>query len=137
MTNDLIKQKIEDTLLKVSKQRLADKIKAFERVDIPLISVVYRKEPVSVSRKQLRLYLDLIDTWYPIYRNADNKTKADFIAEVFKCECSLCDLERLKSFKEITKKKVVTAENENVKTISRLRWRSRDHISKNIIHFRK
>lgn len=135
ISDELIKQKINETLTKISIHRLNEKIKLFQHVDLPFISIQYRKTLEPVSRKRLRFYLDLIDVWYPVYRSADNKTKAQFISEIFKCECTEEDLIKLKSFKDITKKKVIGMNNENVKTISRIRWRGRDNLNKNIIHF--
>jgi excinuclease UvrABC helicase subunit UvrB len=115
--------------------RLNIKMKQFERIDLPLIRVQYRRERIPVSRKDIRLYSDLIDIWYPLYKDVDLRSKAEFISEVFKCVCTEEDLNKLKSFKDITKKNVLTMENENVKTIKRLRWRSRGNLQKNIIHF--
>jgi hypothetical protein len=89
----------------------------------------------KVSKKELRLYIDLIDVWYPIYRRADDKTKANFISEIFNCDVDENDLANLCSFKEITKKKVITLQGENVKIVSRLRWRGRDNLNRNYIHF--
>ena len=134
MTDLEIKQGVERIYAKLSKQSLDEKVKVFLHVDVPLISTKYRKELVPVSRKQLRLFADLIDTWYPLYRKSDDQTKAEFIQDIFKCVCSVEDLAKLKSFKEITKKRVITANNENVKVISRLRWRSRENLTKNYIH---
>jgi hypothetical protein len=94
-----------------------------------------RQKLNKVSRKELRLYLDLIDVWYPIYRQADDKTKANFISEIFNCDVDENDLTNLCSFKQITKKRVTTEQDENVKIISRLRWRGRDNLHRNYIHF--
>ena len=135
MSNQQIHQKISETLQKMSIMRLNQKMKQFERIDLPLIRIKYRRERIPVSKKDIRLYSDLIDVWYPLYKEVDLRSKAEFISEVFKCVCTEEDLIRLKSFKEITKKNVLTMENENVKTIKRLRWRSRENLHKNIIHF--
>jgi hypothetical protein len=94
------------------------------------------QELSKVSKRELRFLLELIDVWYPIYKKTDNETKANFISEVFNCQCTKEDLDNLKSFKEITKKRLVTAQNENVRIISRLRWRGRDNLHRNYIHFR-
>jgi hypothetical protein len=118
-----------------SKTRLEEKMIMFQHIDMPFICLKYINTPIKVGRKRLRLYLELIETWYPIYRKVDNETKAQFISEIFKCQCTTEQLDKLASFKQITKKKVITMNNENVKTISRLRWRSRDQIQKNNIHF--
>jgi len=134
MENNQIKYKIEETLHKMSIQRLDKKIALFNHIDVPLISIKYRKIPDKVSRKRLRLYLELLDTWYPLYRNADPTTKANFIVDIFKCVCTEEDLESLKSFKRITKKELITTKNDKITTIKRLRWRSREQVSKNIIH---
>jgi len=130
-----IKNTIERTLIAISKQRIEDKFKSFEKIDIPLLTISYKRNHSEVSRKKIRMYLDLLDSWYPLYRNADVTTKAEFISDIFKCNCTKEQLEQLQAFKQITKKKVITMENERIKTISRLRWRGRDNLNRNIIHF--
>jgi hypothetical protein len=135
ITDFEIKQLVDKSATKLSIQRLNEKIRLFQIVDVPLISIHYRVDPVRVSRKKVRLYLDLIDVWYPLYSQADDDTKAHFISDVFKCVCTKADLSNLRSFKQITKKKLVTTQSENVKTISRLRWRGRDNLTRNYIHF--
>jgi hypothetical protein len=130
-----IKYMISKTLTNISKQKVENKFNNFRKIDIPLLSISLRDKPIEVSRKKIRLYIDLIDEWYPLYKNADINTKLEFITDVFKCNCSIEDINRLKSFKDITKKQIITLNNEQPKTISRLRWRSRANITKNIIHF--
>ena len=136
MTDFEIKQGVANAAAKLSKQRLDEKAKLFLHVDVPFISIKYRTELAPVSRKQIRMFSDLIDAWYPLYRKSDDQTKAEFIQDIFKCVCSAEDLAKLKTFKEITHKRVITANNENVKVISRLRWRSRGNRTRNYIHSR-
>jgi hypothetical protein len=102
----------------------------FLHVDLPLISIRFNK----VSRKELRLYLELIEQCYPLAELANNETKADLIKEVFKCKCTKDDLNNLRSFKDITIKKVITMKDNDVKVIKRIRWRSKTKVSKNYIH---
>lgn len=134
ITDEYIKEKVNDISNKISALRLNKKIKQFQLIDLPFITIKYRTEPIKVSRKQIRLYLDLIETWFPLYSRSDNKTKADFISEIFKCKCNETDLLNLKQFKKITIKEVLTMENDNVKTIKRLRWRSPNNVHRNYIH---
>lgn len=136
MEDQYIKDKVAEVMLKISKQRLQRKMDEFRHISLPFIIIKYIKEPIPVGRKRLRLYLDLIDCWYPIYKNADDETKAQFISEIFKCECTANQLRKLATFKEITKKKVITINDDHVKIISRLRWRGRDNLNRNYIHDR-
>lgn len=131
-----IKNIINETLHKLSLQQLNEKTKMFQHVDLPLITIRYKTSNENIPKKRLRLYLDLIDTKYPLDRRLGDKHRADLVSQIFKCNVSEKDLVRLATFKKITKKKVITMNNENVKTISRLRWRGRDNLNKNIIHFR-
>ena len=108
----------------------------FRKIDIPLISIKYRTGLITVPKKRLRLYLDLIDAWYPLYGESDNRTKADFISEIFKCWCTEEDIESVHPFKQVTVKKLINMKDGNVKTIKRLRWRSKHNLSKNYIHVR-
>jgi hypothetical protein len=138
ITDQYIKDKITETIHKMSIHRLNEKTVLFQHVDLPFISIKYRKHNklITVSKKRLRFYLDLIETWYPLYSKSDNITKADFISEVFKCWCTEEDLDSVALFKKITKKKVITMKDNNVKTIKRLRWRGKHNLSKNYIHVR-
>jgi hypothetical protein len=134
MTDLQIKQGVAKAATKLSRQRLMEKAKSFDHIDIPFIALRYREEPDEISKKRLRFYLDLIETWYPLWSRTDNNTKAEFISTIFKCVCSAEDLAKLKTFKEIIHKKVITANNENVKIISRLRWRGKENHYRNYIH---
>jgi len=134
MTDLEIKQKVSQAIKKITKQNLDEKIRLFQLIDLPFITITYKKEKEIVGRKRLRLYLDLFEQLYPLWEESDNKTKADFISDVFKCVCKEEDLNTLHSFKDITIKKVITMKNDNVKTIKRLRWRHKDNVHKNYIH---
>lgn len=137
LTAEFIKYKIEETRNKLIEKTLNEKINLFQRVDLPLITIHLKREPEKVSRKKLRLYLELINDWYPLYSRSTNDEKAKFILEIFKCQCTERDLDTLHIFKDITKKEVITMRNEKPKIISRLRWRSRENLIKNIIHFQQ
>lgn len=137
MTDLEIKNKINETLQKLHTEKLNQKIKMFQQVELPFISIRYKSTSERVSRKKLRLYLDLINVWYPLDAKLDDKHKANLISQIFKCKCNETDLVYLRSFKDITKKKVLTLNKENVKTISRLRWRGRENLNKNLIHFQR
>lgn len=136
ITDAQINQKVNEVLHKISLHNINRKIEIFQHIDIPLIALRFKQTVEPVSRKRLRFYIDLAKVWYPLFFNnhMDNKTKAEFISETFKCICNEEDLEKLKSFKDITKKEILVMENDKIKTISRLRWRGRDNLRKNIIH---
>ena len=136
MTDLEINQRITQTIQKISKQRLDEKMRLFELIDLPFITITYKTEKEIVGKKRLRLYLELFELIYPLWANSDNETKSQFISNIFKCVCTIEDLEKLKTFKDITIKKVITVKNDNVKTIKRLRWRHRDNVHKNYIHFK-
>lgn len=136
MTDQYIKDKVSEITERLSKQRLHNKMLMFQHIDMPFICLKYINTPIVIGRKRLRLYLDLIDCWYPIYSKADNETKAQFITDIFKCQCTSEQLDKLAMFKDIIKKDVITAKDGNVKTISRLRWRGRDNLNRNYIHSR-
>ena len=119
MTDDAIKNKVAETLHKISIYNLNRKAELFKHVDLPLITLRFKTTLEPISRKKLRFYIDLAQVWYPLFfnNNMDNKEKAEFISSTFKCICDEKDLEKLKPFKVITKKEVITFENNKIKTI--------------------
>ena len=133
ITDKQIKDIVESTTRKISTQRLNEKLRVFRDVELPFINIKYIEKPIKVSKKRLRLYLDLIYTCYPTARNAPTKALAELITELFKCECSEKDLLRLRMFKDITTKKVITMKDNNVKQVKRIRWRHKN-VNKNRIH---
>jgi hypothetical protein len=135
ISDDVIKQKIEETILQISKCRLSEKMKLFQHIDLPTITIKFIKKPQKVSRKRLRLYVDLVKEHYSLAKYADNYYLAGLISECFKCVCTKKDLDKLRPFKEITVKKVITMKDDNVKTINVLRWRYKGNRDRNRLHY--
>ena len=88
----------------------------------------------NLSKKEKRLVIELVRQHIPLRHN-DNDILAAWIKDELNLNITEDDIKKIPSFKQITKKKVITMNNENVKIINRLRWRNRDQVQKNIIHF--
>ena len=118
-------------------KRFEEKLLTFQKVSLPIITIKYIKRPIAVSRQRLRLYLEILEAGYPKCKNYDNETKAQFLSNVFKCRVTSEELDSLRSFKQITKKKVITMSNGHIKTITRTRWRNKYSRLKNYIHLQE
>lgn len=59
------------------------------------------------SKREIRLALELIDMMYPLYKNADPKTKAEFVLDTFKYDTTIDHILSVKPFKKILFKKVL------------------------------
>lgn len=134
ITDKQIKDKVESTIQKISIQRLNEKLRIFRDVELPFINIKYIKKPIKVSRKRLRLYLDLVLMRYPDLKYAPTSALAEFITEIFKCECTEKELLHLRMFKDIVTKKVITMKDNNVKQVKRIRWRHKNNVNRNHIH---
>jgi nanoRNase/pAp phosphatase (c-di-AMP/oligoRNAs hydrolase) len=134
ITNEQIHNKVESTTKKISTQRLNNKLRLFQKIELPFITIKYIKKPIKVSRQRLRLYLDLVYMEYPDLKYAPTAALAEFITETFKCECTEQELLRLRMFKDITTKKVITMKDNNVKQVKRIRWRHKNNVNRNRIH---
>lgn len=135
ITDEDIKRGVERQIRLQSLRRLKEKADDFNTFVVPMISIRIRKVPIEISNKKLRYYRDLIFHWYPLYKFMEDEEVAKAIKDVFKCKCTTEDLQSLKSFKQITKKEIITTKEERVETVRILRWRGRDNLHRNIIHF--
>lgn len=70
-------------------------------------------EPIKLSwtsnptTKEIRLALDLLNHFYPLYKNADIETKADFVKDIFKFNIKKERITKVKPFKDILFKRVI------------------------------
>jgi hypothetical protein len=110
---------------------LDEKSRIFLDVELPIISIKFREEPIDINRRRLRLIWELIKDKPDL---TNNIARAKFIEDVFKYKCTKEDLDNLKTFKDINIKKVITMNDDNVKIIKRTRWRSNSNIHRNYIH---
>ena len=85
---------------------------------------IRKKIPTDPSLKELRLALDMINQRYPLYKRSDNKTKLGFLYDIFDFDIIEKDLDKLKSFKKITKKARIVLINNKPKLISVIRYRN-------------
>lgn len=67
----------------------------------------------QVTNKDLRLALDLVEFFYPLYKNADKRSKAILVKDIFKIDTSIDDLEKVPDFKKILFKDVIDGINES------------------------
>jgi len=59
------------------------------------------------TTKDLRLALDLVEFFYPLYKHADRKSKAILAKEIFHFDVSVERIERVAPFKQILYRKVI------------------------------
>lgn len=55
----------------------------------------------------IRLALDLVEFFYPLYKKADRRTKAEFAKDIFHFDIPVERVERVAPFKQILHRKVI------------------------------
>jgi len=76
--------------------------------DLHIIPSFKLQETANPTSKEIRLALDIVSQCYPLYKRASMKTKAEFVKDVFKFDVSIERITRVKPFKQILFKKVIT-----------------------------
>ena len=76
--------------------------------DLHIIPCFKLQETSNPTSKEIRLALDIITQCYPLYKRADMKTKAEFVKDIFNFNVPLERITRIKPFKQILFKKIIT-----------------------------
>jgi hypothetical protein len=60
------------------------------------------------TKGEIRLALDLVEFFYPLYKKADLHTKAEFAKDIFKFDIPVALIEDIVPFKQVLYKKVIS-----------------------------
>jgi hypothetical protein len=66
------------------------------------------------SKGDIRLAIDMVEFYYPLYKKADLRTKAEFAKDIFAFDIPVEEIERIAPFKQFLFKKVISG----VKTVA-------------------
>lgn len=76
-----------------------------------LIMSLFKLKHIQPTTKEIRLALDLLRFFYPLYTKANIETKAEFIKDIFNYDCNIQRIINVKPFKKILFKKVISKVN--------------------------